>query len=273
MIPATTTGSSITAARIPANLVLTDTGEPSSQAGGHRPKLIVSRVSRPASGPNGVTDASACDVANTPVADKRARRAAARERRRSVPAGTGEQLRDQVLSLPEVAAASTVTAYVARPGEPDTAPLLAALAGRGVRVLQPVLRPDFDLDWAEDDGTRATSGVHASLSEPTGHRLGPEAVREADVLLVPALTVDRAGVRLGNGKGCYDRALARVGRSVAGRGPPARRRGERRAAAGRGARPSGRRGRHALRRTPAQGWSVSLLAAAWLTAFVVNGQG
>lgn len=149
-------------------------------------------------------------MANTPLADKRSLRAAARERRRERAPGTGQALRDRVLSLPEVAGASTVTAYVARPGEPETAPLLEALADRGIRVLQPVLRSDFDLDWAEDDGSRATSEVHASLSEPTGGRLGPEAVREADVLLVPALAVDRSGIRLGNGKGCYDRALARV---------------------------------------------------------------
>lgn len=145
------------------------------------------------------------------MADKRTLRAAARERRREAVPGEGAALRDQVLSLPELATASVVTAYVARPGEPDTAPLLAALSARGVRVLQPVLRPDSDLDWAEDDGTRATSEVHASLSEPTGRRLGPDAVREADVLLVPALAVDRRGFRLGNGRGCYDRALARVG--------------------------------------------------------------
>jgi 5-formyltetrahydrofolate cyclo-ligase len=33
-------------------------------------------------------------------------------------------------------------------------------------------------------------------------------------VLVPALAVDRVGVRLGRGAGCYDRALARVGPQV-----------------------------------------------------------
>jgi 5-formyltetrahydrofolate cyclo-ligase len=115
-----------------------------------------------------------------------------------------------VLALPELADARTVTAYVARTGEPDTGPLLAELAARGVRVLQPVLRPDYDLDWVVDDGTRLVSEVHGSLSEPSGVRLGPEGVSQADLVLVPALAVDRSGMRLGHGGGCYDRALARV---------------------------------------------------------------
>jgi 5-formyltetrahydrofolate cyclo-ligase len=107
-----------------------------------------------------------------------------------------------------------VTAYIARTGEPDTGPLLAELAARGVRVLQPVLRPDFDLDWVVDDGSRLVSEVHDSLSEPSGPRLGPEGIGTADLVLVPALAVDRSGMRLGHGGGCYDRALTRVAPGV-----------------------------------------------------------
>ena len=41
-----------------------------------------------------------------------------------------------------------------------------------------------------------------------------DAVTRADLVLVPALAVDRGGVRLGRGGGSYDRALARVGPQV-----------------------------------------------------------
>jgi 5-formyltetrahydrofolate cyclo-ligase len=41
-----------------------------------------------------------------------------------------------------------------------------------------------------------------------------DAVARADLVLVPALAVDRRGVRLGRGGGSYDRALARVGPNV-----------------------------------------------------------
>jgi 5-formyltetrahydrofolate cyclo-ligase len=131
------------------------------------------------------------------------------ERRTTVDPRTGEALRDAVLGLPEVASASCVTAYVARKAEPDTAPLIAELHRRGVRVLLPVLLPDLDLDWADDDGERHRSGVHRGLTEPMGTPLGIDAIAAADVILAPALAVDPSGVRLGYGGGCYDRALTR----------------------------------------------------------------
>jgi 5-formyltetrahydrofolate cyclo-ligase len=37
-----------------------------------------------------------------------------------------------------------------------------------------------------------------------------DAVGGADVVLTPGLAVDRTGMRLGQGGGCYDRALGRV---------------------------------------------------------------
>ena len=46
------------------------------------------------------------------------------------------------------------------------------------------------------------------LLEPAGPSLPAETLAEAGTVLVPALAVDRAGVRLGRGAGFYDRALA-----------------------------------------------------------------
>lgn len=104
--------------------------------------------------------------------------------------------------------AATVAAYVSIPGEPGTGPLLETLVARGRHVLLPVVRPDGELDWARHDGPLVAAGF--GLLEPTGPRLGPEAVATADVVLVPALAVDRRGMRLGRGGGYYDRALGRV---------------------------------------------------------------
>jgi 5-formyltetrahydrofolate cyclo-ligase len=48
------------------------------------------------------------------------------------------------------------------------------------------------------------------LLEPTGVRLGVEAIAQAEVVLVPGLAVSITGDRLGQGGGCYDRALPRA---------------------------------------------------------------
>ncbi|SEG92148.1 5-formyltetrahydrofolate cyclo-ligase family protein [Thermomonospora echinospora] len=52
------------------------------------------------------------------------------------------------------------------------------------------------------------------MLEPTEPPRGPDAIRAADVVLVPALAVDGTGLRLGRGGGSYDRALARVGSGI-----------------------------------------------------------
>ncbi|CAN5409561.1 5-formyltetrahydrofolate cyclo-ligase [soil metagenome] len=111
---------------------------------------------------------------------------------------------------PEVRRAATVAAYVSIGNEPGTSWLLDGLSGAGVRVLLPVLLPDGDLDWAAYAGSTSLAAGRLGLLEPTGRRLGVEAVAGADAVLVPGLAVSSTGLRLGRGGGSYDRALARV---------------------------------------------------------------
>jgi 5-formyltetrahydrofolate cyclo-ligase len=92
-------------------------------------------------------------------------------------------------SLP--ASITVVAAYAAFGTEPDTRALIDALRLRGLRVLLPVLLPDGDLDWALYEGwDRLVPGLRGLL-EPAGPKLGVHAVAEADLVLVPALAVDR----------------------------------------------------------------------------------
>jgi 5-formyltetrahydrofolate cyclo-ligase len=104
----------------------------------------------------------------------------------------------------------TVAAYVSIGAEPATGPLLEALRTAGVRVLLPVLLPDNDLDWAPYEGPGRLVRAGRGLREPAAAPLGPEAVTEAGVVLLPGLAVDRRGLRLGRGGGSYDRVLARL---------------------------------------------------------------
>jgi 5-formyltetrahydrofolate cyclo-ligase len=117
---------------------------------------------------------------------------------------------DHLMATPELRRAATVAAYVSIGTEPGTGPLLDALSASGRRVILPVVLPDLDLDWAVYDGQGGLARARRGLLEPTGERLGLEAVATADVVLTPGLAVDRTGMRLGQGGGCYDRALGRV---------------------------------------------------------------
>lgn len=115
-----------------------------------------------------------------------------------------------LLADESVRRAATVAAYVSVGREPGTTLMLDALRGAGTRVIVPVVLPALDLDWAVYDGPGSLVTARRGLLEPTGPRLGVNAIATADAVLVPGLAVSSSGQRLGRGGGCYDRALARV---------------------------------------------------------------
>jgi 5-formyltetrahydrofolate cyclo-ligase len=170
-------------------------------------------VPTPPAAPHGATPGgSPAD----PVAEaKRALRRRLLDERRARPEAelgpVARAIADHALAWDPVRRAPTVTAYVSVGAEPGTGPLLEALHAAGLRVLLPVVLPDLDLDWAAYTGPDSLAPAgRLGLLEPTGPRLGVDAVRDAAVLLVPGLAVSPSGVRLGRGGGCYDRALARA---------------------------------------------------------------
>ena len=92
---------------------------------------------------------------------------------------------------------STVTLYESRAVEPPTSALTAALQAHGIRVLWPITLPDLDLDWQD-------------AADPDRTPLGKDAIHAGHTfVLAPGLAVDPTGTRLGQGGGCYDKALPR----------------------------------------------------------------
>ncbi|MEV4630747.1 5-formyltetrahydrofolate cyclo-ligase [Micromonospora sp. NPDC049523] len=178
--------------------------------------------------------------------EKVALRAVLLARRRALPApdraAAAALVQAELTDLVRRSAPGRVTAYVpvgSEPGGPDLPDrLLEALAvpagpvpgapvpdardlaapDRGGELLLPVLRADLDLDWARYTGVGADGGALVAagrgLREPAGARLGTDVIGTAALVIVPALAVDRRGIRLGRGGGSYDRALARVAPGV-----------------------------------------------------------
>ncbi|HTY27805.1 MAG TPA: 5-formyltetrahydrofolate cyclo-ligase [Mycobacterium sp.] len=105
-----------------------------------------------------------------------------------------------------------VCAYVPVGTEPGSPEMVDRLRELGARVLLPVTRTAGDgaplpLRWGEYVSGKLVA-ARFGLQEPAEPSLEPETVGSASVVLVPALAVDRRGVRLGRGGGYYDRSLA-----------------------------------------------------------------
>ncbi|MGY0501601.1 5-formyltetrahydrofolate cyclo-ligase [Nocardia sp. FBN12] len=100
-----------------------------------------------------------------------------------------------------------VCAYVAVRGEPGDLRMLDAVRERGATVLLPVTGEPGPLQWARYEGASSLRKARYGLLEPATETLPPAVVAEATTILVPALAVDRRGVRLGRGAGYYDRTL------------------------------------------------------------------
>ncbi|MFL6140395.1 MAG: 5-formyltetrahydrofolate cyclo-ligase [Labedaea sp.] len=137
-----------------------------------------------------------------------------RAARRAVPASVrfaeALALAAQLTSGRIVRPGQTLCGYVPVGSEPGSAQMLDEIADYGVRVLLPVVSGRGPLDWAWYAGPDSLRPGPYGLLQPIGERLSTSALRIADLVLVPALAVDRRGTRLGQGQGHYDQSLPLV---------------------------------------------------------------
>ncbi|MFJ8689243.1 5-formyltetrahydrofolate cyclo-ligase [Micromonospora wenchangensis] len=157
------------------------------------------------------------DGAEVAHAAKREARAALLARRRALTAprraAAAARVQAELTALVRRLRPARMTGYVpvgSEPGGPDLPDVLRAALPTGAELLLPVLRDDLDLDWAPYGGPGTLVAAGRGMREPDGPRLGRRAIVGATLVVVPAVAVDRRGLRLGRGGGSYDRALARV---------------------------------------------------------------
>ena len=150
---------------------------------------------------NGASDAKTAGTGTTSTptptkAQLRTELRAARRRRRDA---TSAQARhaDGLALLhhlePYLAGATCVASFEPMATESNLQPLNAAVLAGG-RLLVPITLDDLDLSWRD-----AATGVD----------VGRSAIADADLVVAPALAIGPHGERLGQGGGCYDRALPR----------------------------------------------------------------
>lgn len=147
---------------------------------------------------------------------KRALRAELRERRHLLSDAAREAAADaiqaQLDDLVAAHGARSVSCFLSTTTEPGTHGFIQDAVARGIRVLLPITRADGLLDWspATVDG-EITEGL-LGVPEPVGALLGPIAVNDVDLMIVPAAAVDVTGMRLGWGRGYFDKTIGSMER-------------------------------------------------------------
>jgi 5-formyltetrahydrofolate cyclo-ligase len=110
----------------------------------------------------------------------------------------------------EFAKASNVASYISHGDEPSTTDLNSELLKNGKSLYLPRIIGD-ELEWVQwqGDASQLTpSKLSKNILEPTGPAISDQSIIE--LIIVPALRIDRSGYRLGQGGGFYDRALTKL---------------------------------------------------------------
>lgn len=157
-------------------------------------------------GPIGVSAQRGADKHETRKERTRFRRQLREDPRRK--AALDAALTEHILACVDrfAAAGRAVAAYSPLPSEPGPADLPAQLAQRASKVWLPISLPGGELAWALHGRDSAPGAL--GITEPAGARFNSNVLRSCALVFVPALAVDRGGMRLGKGAGYYDRALA-----------------------------------------------------------------
>ena len=110
-----------------------------------------------------------------------------------------------LLDAAEMNSALTVASYLSYGDEPSTKELNDQIRLLGKRLLLPKTDPDGLITWIQWD-----EGMSFERDRKRPHFIEPIGANfdgAIDLVITPALRVNRQGVRLGQGGGSYDRAL------------------------------------------------------------------
>ena len=126
-------------------------------------------------------------------------------RDRAEASGIARQIRALASSMGGVALPAL---FVPTPLEPD----MSLTLGQLERALLPVLLDEAGAPlgaprWGLWEAGRALVTLGRPPAQPDGEARGAESLKEADLIVIPALAASVDGTRLGQGGGWYDRAL------------------------------------------------------------------
>lgn len=122
---------------------------------------------------------------------------------------------ERLAEWPAYRSAGCVLLYAALPGELDTGPMILRALADGKRLLLPRCEESGQIRAVAVEDPQTLRPGRFGIREPSGVQpsVDPQAI---DLILAPGLAFDEEGVRLGRGKGFYDRYLPHTRALTAG---------------------------------------------------------
>ena len=110
----------------------------------------------------------------------------------------------------EFANASHIASYLSYGDEPSTSDLNSTLLTSGKSLYLPrIIGKELEwVQWQGDTSQLIPSKLSKNILEPNGPAISDQSLIE--LIIVPALRIDRSGYRLGQGGGFYDRSLSKL---------------------------------------------------------------
>lgn len=146
--------------------------------------------------------------------EKKELRKIIRNRKRQYSSSQLEELSLSVLSRLDnnkhVQEAHIILAYHSLSDEVNTHEYIGKLVAEGKRVLLPVVVDEENMMIREYSGVQDLREGSFHIMEPIGKLFPQEKYKEIEVGIIPGMSFDEEGNRLGRGKGYYDRLLQKM---------------------------------------------------------------
>ena len=143
--------------------------------------------------------------------EKKELRKIIRNKKRQYSSSQLEELSLSVLSSlannKHIQEAHIILAYHSLPDEVNTHEYIEQLVTEGKQVLLPVVIDGENMIIREYSGTQDLQEGPFHIMEPIGKLFPKEKYKEIEVGIIPGMSFDEEGNRLGRGKGYYDRLL------------------------------------------------------------------
>jgi 5-formyltetrahydrofolate cyclo-ligase len=109
----------------------------------------------------------------------------------------------ELFATPEMKSANVIASYVSYGNEPTTGDINQEVIDSGRILLLPRTLADNSLEFVAWNGSADSLKLNGKVLEPTGVTF----LGDFEVMILPALAIDKSGNRLGQGGGSFDRAL------------------------------------------------------------------